>query len=111
MVREILVNDAAFNGKSEIHMQLKGSIFAGTQVQIIRDGDTLSVVFHTANGQSADLIRQNQEVLRNALLEERFQLSEVQIRTQGADADHGQGRSRGQRDAGEEWQMAEEGDE
>jgi hypothetical protein len=111
MVREILIGEATFGGKSEIRMQLQESVLAGAEVMIVRDGESLRVVFHVADGQMANLISQNQTVLRDALLEERFQLTDVQIATWQdgtAGGEQGQGRSRGQRDAYEEWRMAEE---
>ncbi|MDR3317115.1 MAG: hypothetical protein LBS68_03570 [Puniceicoccales bacterium] len=113
MVNQILINDAAINKKAEIHINLKDSVLAGSQVQISRDGGTLKVAFLTPNGQMADLIQQNQGTLRNTLMN-RLQLDEVDIQTQeqGRATENGGGgsggRSRGQRDAREEYGRREQ---
>jgi hypothetical protein len=105
IVREMRVTDAALEGKSEIQLRLSGTVLGGANVKVSREGNSLTVEFSTPNTHTSDLIRHNQEILRNALLQERFQLSSVTINTRedgGTGTDHGEGRSRGQRDAREE---------
>jgi type III secretion system needle length determinant len=114
MVDQILINDAALNNNQEIHLHLKDSVLAGAEVQIARDGGALRVTFLTPNTQMADLVHQQQGTLRETLTD-RLRLDSVDIQTQPQDSGtdggargDGQGRSRQQRDAQEEYERNEE---
>jgi hypothetical protein len=108
IVQEMRITDAALGGRTEVQLSLSGSALEGAQVKIAREGGALSVEFAVPDARMADLVTQNQETLREALLQERFQLNDVDIYVQegegdgGTGTDHGHGRSRGQRDAREE---------
>jgi hypothetical protein len=80
-VDQIFVHEMALKGGREIQLQLKDRLLSGTRVQIVRNGNSLRVVFHAQSALQADLIAQQQGVLRAALLE-RMQLDDVDILTQ-----------------------------
>jgi type III secretion system needle length determinant len=104
LVDQVLIHEAALDGKQEIHVHLKGSALAGSQIQISKDGGTLKVVFSTPTGEMADLVKQQQHVLQDTL-KEKLKLDQVTIQTesrQSSSQDQGEGRSRGQRNAYEE---------
>jgi type III secretion system needle length determinant len=109
MVDQVLINEAALNNKQEVHIHLRDSVLAGSQIQISRDGGELRVAFLTPNAQTADLVQQQQHTLRESLME-RLKLEQVTIQTESRQSagSGGEGRSRGQRDAGEEMRRREE---
>ncbi|MDR0678819.1 MAG: hypothetical protein LBF24_01025 [Puniceicoccales bacterium] len=113
LVSQILVHEAAIGQGKEVRLDLKDPLLGGSQVQILRDGGILRVVFLTKNSQQADLISQQQSLLRNALVE-RMKLNDVEIRSRvrggedGLSGGGGDGRSRGQRDSREEYERNEE---
>jgi type III secretion system needle length determinant len=113
LVDQILINEAALNNKQEIHLHLKGSVLAGSQIQISMDSGTLKVVFATPTGEMADLVKQQQHTLHDTL-KEKLKLDQVTIQTESRQSSSnggGDGRSRGQRDANEEMQNRYEEDE
>jgi type III secretion system needle length determinant len=113
LVDQILIHEAALNDKQEIHLHLKGSVLAGSQIQISQDGSTLKVFFSTATGEMADLVKQQQHILHDTL-KEKLKLDQVTIQTESRQSSPnggGDGRSRGQRDAYEEMQNRDKDEE
>ncbi|MDR0340297.1 MAG: hypothetical protein LBH53_01915 [Puniceicoccales bacterium] len=113
LVSQILVHETTLSQGKEVRLDLKDPLLGGSQVQILRDGDSLRVIFLTKNSQQADLISQQQGLLRSALVE-RMTLNNVEIRSRVRGGENnlsgggGDGRSRGQRDSREEYERNEE---
>ncbi len=106
---KILVSDPG-SGSREVRIVLKDSIMPGTEIRLLQDAGKLQVQFVTDNADSHTRLAQHQAALQTLLNEklgDREVVVEVAMDAQGQDA--GDGRSRQQRDAKDEYERQENG--
>lgn len=83
LVDQITVHQALLDSREEVHVQLKGSFFAGSEVVISRDSNgVLLVNFTVVDDQAGSLLVHNQQGLRDHLLD-MLDLDMVRIEVQG----------------------------
>ena len=107
---KILVSDPSA-GTREVRIFLKDSVFPGTEIRLIQDAGKLQVQFVTDNVDTQTKLAQHQATLQTLLnekLDGRDVVVEVVMESQSGQ-DMGDGRSRQQRDAKEEYERQENG--
>jgi type III secretion system needle length determinant len=106
---KILVSDPASGGR-EVRITLKDSILPGTEIRLLQDAGRLQVQFVTDNVDSQNRLAQHQAALQS-LLSERLEGRDVvvEVAMESGAENMGDGRSRQQRDAQEEYERQENG--
>ena len=106
---KILVSDPG-SGSREVRILLKDSAMPGTEIRLLQEGGKLQVQFITDNADSHTKLAQHQAALQTLLnerLTDRDVVVEVAMDSQSQDM--GDGRSRQQRDAKDEYERQENG--
>ncbi len=104
---KILVSDPG-TGSREVRIILKESALPGTEIRLVQEAGKLQVQFVTDNADSQLKLQQHQATLQTMLNEKlggQEVVVEVAMDAQGQDM--GDGRSRQQRDAQEEYERQE----
>ena len=108
---KILVSDPG-SGTREVRIMLKDSVLPGTEIRLVQEAGKLQVQFVTDNADSASKLAQHQATLQT-LLNEKLSNHEVVVEvamdSQSGQDMGGDGRSRQQRDAREEYERQENG--
>ncbi len=108
VAERILVSEAAPGGRQEVRIFIKESVLPGTEVRLTRHEGTLTVELLTTAPESGRVLTEHRDSLVNQLRERLGQDVQVEVRSRETGRESGQGRSRGQRDQGEEMREDED---
>lgn len=99
----ILVSDVSRGGGEEVRISLKDSVMPGTEIRILKEGDSIRVEILTASNESHRLLSDNRGSLQDALRERVSDSVSVEVKFGESGArEERNGRSRQQRDLYEE---------
>lgn len=108
VAERILVSDRAVSTDSAVHIQLRDTVLAGSEISIHRDQGQLVVLFNVPDSAIGQQIRTHVGDLQRQLSDKIQQPVNIQVNVGSNATDSGgDGRSRNQRDLNVEWQSGE----
>jgi type III secretion system needle length determinant len=98
----ILVSDISRGGGEEVRISLKDSVMPGTEIRIVKEGESIRVEILTTSNESHRLLSDHRGALQEALKERVSDSVSVEVKFHESEEEHRDGRSRQQRNLYEE---------
>ncbi|MCB1804799.1 MAG: hypothetical protein KDJ99_06510 [Candidatus Competibacteraceae bacterium] len=108
LAERVLVSDRSVSTDSTVHIQLRDSVLAGSEITLNRDQGQLVVSFNVSDAAVGQQLHSHTDDLQRQLSDKIKEPVSIQVNVGSNTADSGgDGRSRNQRDLNAEWQSNE----